>query len=537
MKKSLFSFVITAFIVQHLFAQNLQFGPGEKNSDKGFGRVQKSIGVLKNKYLLWEPSFHDITVVKRKVSYAPYLRVFDLDKMSTDRILDLHEIISSSDKDSKNVLVTSVFLWKERVVITYTKKEKGNTDLSTYALLLNDNLQVLSQPVKLYDGINKSEAFFARNDYLYSDYFGDIDINLFNFTFSKDSTKLLTFFTPKKDSTKEVSFRVFDNNLNLLQEINTRIPFNGTYTEILKYKISEEGIVYLLVENRIIEKKPNSQEVLRVSTNIELFEISKKSVKKQSLHLSDEVSINIANFEFQKGQFINCFGTYIEEKDKSRSGIFSIKIDLASFSVIKQSMISILDDIVTNCNSLDKENDIMLRSKIMLQDIWTDENENIFISARDWSRESGSTYVRNGNLSVTGSYFNYSYKIQEDVVLFSINKNAEIHVINCFENFNKTSSGSNLSGGPAIFKSVTNFYSIQLKKSGTKKDSKVWVVYKSFDIFGKKLIEKIIDLPEKYLNHSLMYQSLSVISEHKIALILVNEKKVDEIDVLKIELQ
>lgn len=533
MKKNLFSLLITALLFQHLFAQNLQFGSGEKNSDKGFGRVEKSIGILKNKYLLWEPSFHDVTVInKRKVSYDPYLRVYDLDKMSTERILNLQKIISSSDKDSKNVLVTSVFLWKERVVITYTKKGNDKTDFHTYALILNDDLQVLNMPIKLYEGVNKSEVFTVQNNYLQSDYFDDIDINLFNFTFSKDSSKLLAFFTPKKDSTKELSFRVFDNNFKLLQEINTRIPFEGTSSEILRCKISEEGIIYLLVKNRVIEKNQTSQNIVE-STNIELFEINKNLTKKQSISLSDKFSINNANFEFQKNQFINCFGTYNEEKGKSISGIFSIRINLVNFSIIEQRMTSTLKDILTNCNSQDKANDIILRNDIILQDIWTDENENISFAARDFRRESRTYYNRSGGNTSSATY---KYIIQEDVVLFNVNKNTEIKVVSCFENFNESTTLVNLTGGPVIFRTIKNFHSIQLKKSGTRKDKKVWLVYKSFDLSGQKLIEKIIDLPEKYKYHDLMYRSLTVISESKIALVLVNEDKVFEINVLKIEL-
>lgn len=205
---------------------------------------------------------------------------------------------------------------RNKTFVAVSKYDKGSDLNSFFVQEITDEGKLTGSLKKLADISSKSK----RNS-------GGFDVYE-----SKDSNKILLVTNPpyEKYNKEKFGFKIFDENLKQLNNLEITLPYMDKYFSVDKYELSKDGNIYALVSIELPKKEKEKgeagyyYEIIAIDPNGS-GKVTEYEVKLPKKYITD-ISFR------QEGKAIICAGFYdnIETKGISHdeiNGIFYIRIN------------------------------------------------------------------------------------------------------------------------------------------------------------------------------------------------------------------
>jgi len=166
----------------------------------------------------------------------------------------------------------------------------------------------------------------------------------FSISMSDDSTKFLILQNPEENRLKkneEYHFKVFDNELTLVHELNQTFEIKDRLITIDDYIVGNNGKIYLLCNVKVPKKEKVKGDALHYYI-LYTIDSRTKSVSENKLQVSEKQIETVAIQLNNEKQVLYCSGLYSEiagKKHRGRDidGFFFLKIDQNTSEVISES--------------------------------------------------------------------------------------------------------------------------------------------------------------------------------------------------------
>ncbi|MDT8410953.1 MAG: hypothetical protein RQ875_00705 [Vicingaceae bacterium] len=163
-----------------------------------------------------------------------------------------------------------------------------------------------------------------------------------DFVLSKDSTKLLFYYSPTYDkyADEKFSYKVFDNSLNILWEKDVKLPYRDKNFGIKDYVVDNEGNVFMLstiYPDKSKGEKETKHEQAKTYT-ILAYKYKEATFKQYEIKLKNKwVSDIYYDLNEEKGE-LYVGGFYSDDRyTSSTNGIFYMSINIKTTNVTQSS--------------------------------------------------------------------------------------------------------------------------------------------------------------------------------------------------------
>jgi hypothetical protein len=160
----------------------------------------------------------------------------------------------------------------------------------------------------------------------------------FDFVFSEDKSHILIFHHEPSDksSNKKLTYRVIDENLNILWSKKIELPYRDQQFHISRYRIDNDGNVFMLAnidknKDQIERKKPT------YSYSILAYFYQSDQLKEYTIDLADKFISDIT-FNINPVGDIVCAGFYSKSSETAQAGTFFLKIDKTTKEVTEHEV-------------------------------------------------------------------------------------------------------------------------------------------------------------------------------------------------------
>jgi len=146
----------------------------------------------------------------------------------------------------------------------------------------------------------------------------------FQLTFSADSTNFLITTKPyfEKYANEKFQFKIFDNQLKLLHNLEIELPFRDADFSVESITLSKSKLIYLLAKVNIPKKERKDDEATYYYDLVTIDPVNKGKATEFELKL-DKKYINQVDLILDQKDNPKCFGFYTDMKDngKPKDGI------------------------------------------------------------------------------------------------------------------------------------------------------------------------------------------------------------------------
>jgi hypothetical protein len=262
-----------------------------------------------------------------------YLRIATYDKSSLD-------MVATKDLFPKKYIVNGVFkptnFWgihkfNNKITAFFSNKSQKTDDISIYT-------QEMQTDGTLEGSENK----------LFNEAFKDGKAGSFNCVFSKDSTKILYFYTVpnKKKENQTYKYFVYNHNLEMIYDKEVELPELNKDVSIVDYDIDNDGNVYALAMiNEKKDKTSNSKSEKVNNYTYKFFIARKESDEFIEYEFDIERYINSMTFSVQDGE-IFCSGFWGKNNSYDISGVYTLKLDAENGEELVQDVYEFDDEFV-----------------------------------------------------------------------------------------------------------------------------------------------------------------------------------------------
>jgi hypothetical protein len=188
----------------------------------------------------------------------------------------------------------------------YSREKQKNY---AFVQLLNENGSMEQTPVE----VDAIDAGGRRNK------------GAFDFVLSEDKSHILVFHNEpfEKYSNEKFSYKVIDENLQVLWSKKLELPYKDKQFHITKYRVDNQGNVFMLAsidKNNAERKKP------AYSYSILAYFYQQDQLKEYTMDLGDKF-ISDVTFNMNPTGDIVCAGFYSNSSETDQAGTFFLKID------------------------------------------------------------------------------------------------------------------------------------------------------------------------------------------------------------------
>jgi hypothetical protein len=239
----------------------------------------------------------------------------------------------------------------------------------------------------------------------------------FDFAISKDTSKVLVYFSEPfhKYKDESFSFKVYDNTLTLLWERNVTLPYKDGYFEIGDYKVDNKGNVFILanIYPDITKGEQNSKAKQSVKTILLGFNSKTENITQYELQLPEKWIESITYGFNEKGTEVVIGGYYADNNRMTIKGIFYMSIDIASAKVLKTSIKEFDVDFMGNMIGEKKADKGTGLKNLSFDYFITKKDGGVYLISENSSQKNVGVMVGGG------SYF-------EDIIVVNINSDGNI---------------------------------------------------------------------------------------------------------------
>ncbi|MEQ9441709.1 MAG: hypothetical protein RIG62_21900 [Cyclobacteriaceae bacterium] len=255
---------------------------------------------------------------------------------------------------------------------------------------------------------------------------------IFNYTISRDSSKLLIFYQLpyEKKENERFGFHVYDSDFNLLWEKQITLGYQEELFEVERYRLDNQGDVHVL--GKIFNEKRKERRKGEVNYKYQILsyrnqgnELTEYPVQMPGIYLSNmQIAIN-------DDQNIVCAGLYSEEGSNAMKGSYFLTIDKESREIVKKTSKEFGPDFMTQGmkkskakkteSQMAKGKDVELYNYSLNELILRDDGGAVLVGEQAFSQQ---VYQYSTNGSATGSsYTRYYY---QNIAVISLNSSGVI---------------------------------------------------------------------------------------------------------------
>lgn len=318
----LFLFTLFFFVSLVGYAQILRSGSPENMFQVYTSSISDKIGFQNNKYYIIEKDYGKVFDFKNNI--LSKIVEYDLGTLNSTNSLNLNKIVEPGTDEDK-IIFNSIFRWNNKIVGFYTKK--GNATRRTftvYGRFFDDSFNPSGEIIELGEADHNNGNNFGQSGLLVNGRDKLAVADKFDYRISPDSSKFLMLCSLAKKSNKNIMFKLFDKNLNHIDNISASIPLKNETATLYNYKIDNNGNIYILAETYVKVKDKRYE----YSKLFELHIIDAKNFNAVStIPISDKnYSILTSNLLLDRKGLPTIIGSY-KNQDGEEYGNYCLKIN------------------------------------------------------------------------------------------------------------------------------------------------------------------------------------------------------------------
>jgi len=227
---------------------------------------------------------------------------------------------------------------------------------------------------------------------------------------SFDSTKILLYsdIKEKGSDAENYFFKTFDSNLNSIWENTITLMYSSKLFSIQKYVVDNEANVHILGKVTVERKDREKGEPAYFYTMLSYFH-STKEMKEFIPDVGDAYTSGIGIKPDKSGNIIAA-GFYSEKSANSLKGVFLMKINIASKSVIVQKVKPFDVEFLTLFLSENKASKGKELYSYVIDHIHVDQNDDIIVMAEQYYVQV-YTSTNSSGYTTTRYIYNYNHII------------------------------------------------------------------------------------------------------------------------------
>jgi len=321
-------------------------------------------------------------------------------------------------RDEFNLIIEKTVFAEGNIVVFYSHFDKKTDTKTLYYELFTANTMLSNEKVNNIAEINDLKRSARAN---------------FSIKLSPEESKILVYMDLpyEKDAPERYSFMVFDNQMMKLWEKDVTLPYPDKNFTISGYKVDEEGNAYIYGKYYDGEKGSKGKGYLKYEYH--LLAYNEKENRENDYVVKLESNI-ITDFTFRpQGKEIVCAGFYSEVGLNKVKGVFYLRLDEESGSVISSNKKEFSIDFITEGMSerqekktkkkADKGKDVELYEYDINELILREDGGCVLLAEQYYVVRVEHTYT-NANGSISTSYtYHYYYN---DILAININPDGEI---------------------------------------------------------------------------------------------------------------
>ena len=256
----------------------------------------------------------------------------------------------------------------------------------------------------------------------------------FNFSFSRDSSKVLVFYDLpyEKEAPKKFGFHVFDDNMNLMWEDEATLPYLDELFTVERRCVDNQGNVYVLgteyTDKRVGKRKGKPNYKYRAL----IYTKGSKEVQNHPIVLTDRFITDMQIAIMDNGDII-CAGFYSDHETYTIKGTYFLKIDGKTKEIVNKSFKEFTIDFVMQnmtekeqkktAKKVSKGKDVELYEYDLDEIILREDGGVLLIGEQYYIRVVTNTYTdANGATHTTTTYYYY----YNDIIVVNINPSGQI---------------------------------------------------------------------------------------------------------------
>lgn len=333
--------------------------------------------------------------------------------------------------DMRDYTLNDLFILKSKMYISVSKYDRKKDLNSIYLQEIDESGRLTGNLKKLADISAKSRSN-SGSFVLYS---------------SADSSKLLLVNNPpfEKYAGEKFSFKIFDENLKELNNLEIALPYKDKNFSVSDYIISNDGVIYMLAQIEIDKKEKKEKQKQKGKKEAEAeesdsyYEIisvnpsGKGKVTEYEIKLPGKDITDVSyRLDEDNGKGIICAGFYgnIEVKGRSHNdlnGVFYLRLNKETKEIEAKGIKEFDKDFIAELTSARKANKGRgISGTFELKDFVKISNGGAILVAENSYMYTVTTYTRDPKTGmVTGTKTTYHY-IRNNIIAININPDGSI---------------------------------------------------------------------------------------------------------------
>lgn len=337
-RKTVHLFILLLFISTGGFSQTLKFGTTEEMLRNQTSSIQNYVGVLNNTYLVVENDYGKMMDMKNNI-------LSNIHRYNTESLVNKGNVNVNKTADEQvgpdKIIFLDFITWGNKLIGFYTIK--GSSSKKTYTAFANffdADLKPIGKRIEMGEFYHRYDkgAYFKQGGLLINGRNKLAVANEFKYSISPDSSRLVMLSTPKEGSTFNLEFKIFDKDLNNINNATVVIPVKEKVAGIDQFLSGNNGMIY--VTTTTYKNKQKRKEVEDDDDfYTEVHQIDTKNnnkVQTASIELPGRSIVNMSSCLDQKGN-LTSIGMYHDlgndKLNRRVQGLFTIKLNPESFTL------------------------------------------------------------------------------------------------------------------------------------------------------------------------------------------------------------
>jgi hypothetical protein len=332
MKTLIFLLFVSIFDHLALIAQNnFFFGTPVAMGYQKLGAAKGTAGIIGDNYYVLENDYGGAFDFNNNI--RTIVTSFSISEGKFKNRFNLNEMVANSRKEMNKILFCDVIAWKDKLVGFYTYKNASGKNFLASGIVCDANGKLIKSDIDIGD---------FQHDYLNGSFLwqGGLLVNGrntlsvvkdFQYRMIPDSSSIVVLCSPS-ESSGNVRFKTYDNNLVMQKEITAAIPLKSKVADMIDFGMDNNGYVYIITKSDKSKAERN-----KVSDDddyfYELHIINTKDNNKVNTLPLDFADRGITNVELiiKNDNQVYCFGNCwnIDNKKSTRriTGVFSAYVN------------------------------------------------------------------------------------------------------------------------------------------------------------------------------------------------------------------